>query len=142
MQRRPKAQIEEQPPNVTLVVLTSLFGYPGAGHLLVSAKMWAALFALAFTLGTVAAISEVWYLVPELAKMYQGEAATITRYPNVARLGTWLLITGLAWAGSGVHSGVLAHRFGKSFVPSTGGDSLAAVEESRPTEGSDTESQA
>ncbi len=142
MQRRPKPQIEEQPPSVTLVVLTSLFGYPGAGHLLVSAKKWAALFALVFTLGTAAAISEVWYLVPELAKMYQGEAATITRYPNIGRLGMWLLITGLAWIVSGVHSGFLAHRLSAKFVPSTGGDSLAAVEESRPTEGSDTESQA
>lgn len=137
MQPRPKPAKQEQPPSPPFVLLTSLFGYPGAGHLMVGAKKWAAFFALTFTLGTVAAISEVAYLIPELAKMYQGEAATITRYPNLPRLTVWLLLTSVAWAASGVHSGVLAQKLARNFPasPPKTSESQSSTSETSAPEG-------
>ena len=90
--------------------MVSLFGYPGAGHFVVGSPRWGVFYALTFTLTTLAGISEVWYLVPELWKMYQGYATTISRMPNFGRLGLWIVLTAALWVASAVHSGILANQ--------------------------------
>lgn len=90
--------------------MVSLFGYPGAGHFVVGSPRWGAFYALTFTLTTLAGISEVWYLIPELWKMYQGYATTISRMPNFGRLGLWIVLTAALWVASAVHSGILANQ--------------------------------
>ncbi len=117
VQRRPKPPAEEKPPNVVFVTMVSLFGYPGAGHLMLGERRWGAFYAAVFTLGTLATVSEVWYLFPELWKMYQGHATTISRLPNFPRLALWIIITGVGWIASGWHSAVLAQKAVQNLAP-------------------------
>lgn len=96
--------------------MVSLFGYPGAGHFMLGARRWGAFYAAVFTLGTLATISEIWYLFPELWKMYQGYATTISRLPNFSRLALWIVITGVCWLASGWHSAVLAQKVARALT--------------------------
>ncbi len=112
MQTAPAAK---KSPSPLLVVLVSMLGYPGAGHLFLGKKWLGCGLALLFTLATVGVLRELWPLVPEmmkLARMAAGnaEAFTIPVFPDLQRTGIWSSLSGLVWVGAGVHSGWLASR--------------------------------
>jgi hypothetical protein len=118
VQRKPKPPESREggdAPSPFFIVLVSLFGYPGAGHLMLGKKRQGAFFAAAFTLATLGVLYEVWFLLPELLKLMRQavdmqEALAIPQLPNLPRMGLWGLLSCGIWAGCGLHSGLLAHR--------------------------------
>lgn len=104
-----EATVANKPPNPTIVFLLSLFGYPGVGHFMVGARALGAVFVVVFTGLTLGILWEMWFMVGPLLKLItQGTPMDIA--PNWARIGFWIVSTGVVWIGSGLHSYVLAKR--------------------------------
>jgi hypothetical protein len=125
VQRKPKPdQPDEKAPSTAYIVMVSLFGYPGAGHLMLGNKRAGALFAVLFTLASLGVVYEIWYLVPEILKLVRQavdmqEALTIPQLPNLPRMGLWIALTGAIWISSGVHSAMMAQQVRKDWPAPT-----------------------
>ncbi|MFA5505519.1 MAG: hypothetical protein WC314_10030 [Vulcanimicrobiota bacterium] len=100
---------KDKPPSPTLVLVLSLFGYPGVGHFMVGARTLATGFVLVFTALTIGIIYEMWLIAGPLYRMYT-QGLPMEMAPNWARIGFWILSTGAVWLASGLHSYVLAKR--------------------------------
>lgn len=124
-----------------VVVLVSLFGYPGAGHLMLGRKREGIVFATLFTLATLGVVYEIWFMVPELLKLVRqsvdmGEALTIPHLPNLGRTGLWSVLTGGIWISCGAHSGMVAAQAAREWrpraVPAGGETAPNSLESSEP----------
>ena len=99
------------------VLLISLFGYPGVGHLMVGARRLGVALILVFTALTVGVLYEIWVMVTPILALYS-EGVLLDRLgtqglsalpmPEWWRIGLWLLGSGVVWLGSGIHSYQLA----------------------------------
>ena len=100
-------QAESAPPSPGLVLLFSLFGYPGLGHYWVGSKKLGVSIALLFTALTLGILSEAWILGPPVYRLItEGTAMDVS--PDWARIAFWVVSTGIVWLGSGLHSYFLA----------------------------------
>ena len=107
--KKTDAQAENAPPTPGLVLLASLFGYPGAGHFWLGFKRLGVIVALLFTALTLGILYEIWILGPPLFKlMTEGRPMDVS--PNWARIAFWVVSTGTVWLGSGLHSYFLARK--------------------------------
>lgn len=134
MQRKPQAPAEDKAPNPLVVVLVSLFGYPGAGHMMLGRKREGAIFATLFTVATLGVLYEISSLLPEILKLVRQsvdmeEALTIPQLPNLPRTGLWTILTGGIWMLCGAHSGIAASQAAREWRPKT-----VAAPESVPAE--------
>lgn len=101
------AQAENAPPTPGLVLLFSLFGYPGFGHFWVGSRKLGVVIALLFTALTLGILYEMWTLVGPLFRLItEGIAMDVS--PNWPRIAFWLVATGVVWLAAGLHSYVLA----------------------------------
>ena len=100
---------EQKPPNPMIVVLISLFGYPGMGHFLCGARTLGVVIGLVFTGLTIGIIYEIWQIAMPLFRLMT-EAIPMEIAPNWARIGFWIVATGIVWVGAALHSYVLAQR--------------------------------
>ncbi len=104
---------EQKPPSPTIVVLISLFGYPGMGHFMCGARALGVLIGLVFTGLTIGIIYEIWQIAMPLFRLMT-QAIPMEIAPNWARIGFWTVTTGILWIGAALHSCVLATRLEKS----------------------------
>jgi len=110
------AAIKKKPSPIA-VLLVSLFGYPGVGHLMVGARRLGVAIIVVFTALTVGVLYEIWALVTPILALYSEgvlldrlgtEGLSALPMPEWWRIGLWLLGSGIVWLGSGVHSYQLA----------------------------------
>ena len=101
--------IEKKPPSPMIVVLISLFGYPGMGHFMCGARALGVAIGIVFTGLTVGIIYEIWQIAMPLFRLMT-EAIPMEIAPNWARIGFWIVATGIVWVGAALHSYVLAQR--------------------------------
>ena len=109
MEPAEKKDKKDNPPNPVIVVLISLFGYPGAGHFMVGAKGLGAVIVVVFTGLTLGVLYEMWIMLTPLYKMYT-ESLPMEFAPNWARILFWIVSTAVVWIGTAIHSFVLAQR--------------------------------
>ena len=100
---------ESKSPNPTMVLVLSLFGYPGVGHVMVGARTLGAVIVVVFTGLTLGILYEMWIIgKPLLQLMTQGTPMEIA--PNWARIGFWIVSTGIVWIGASLHAYLLARK--------------------------------
>ena len=100
---------EQKPPNPMIVVLISLFGYPGMGHFLCGARTLGVVIGLVFTGLTIGIIYEIWQIAMPLYRLMT-QAIPMEIAPNWARMGFWIVTTGILWIGAALHSYALATK--------------------------------
>ena len=107
---QPKNVSEEKgPPSPLMVLLLSLFGYPGVGHFMCGRKKMGTLVVVVFTVLTLGIIYEMLLLAgPLLQLMTQGVPLEVS--PNWTRIGFWVVSTTVVGLGSGLHAYGLAKR--------------------------------
>lgn len=127
MQRKPKSELAEVAPSVPFVVLSSLFGFPGAGHIMVGRKALGLAFLGVFALGLMGMVYDLSSTLPNFLEKAMGALKEgRLELPGVdapLRAIGWIALSGTAWALSGLHAGWLAYRQARSRRPSD----LAAV---------------
>ena len=100
---------EQKPPNPMIVVLISLFGYPGMGQFLCGARALGVIIGVVFTGLTIGIIYEIWQIAMPLY-LLMTQAIPMEIAPNWARMGFWIVTTGILWIGAALHSYALATK--------------------------------
>lgn len=115
VQRKPLESREPKgAPTPLFVVLVSLFGYPGAGHLLLGRRQEAFFFGSLFTVASLGLLYEIWVILPALYSLLRQavelQALTLATLPvpDLSRVGLWVLLSGGLWLVCGIHSGLSA----------------------------------
>lgn len=107
---QPKNIVEDKgPPSPTMVLLLSLFGYPGVGHFMCGGKKSGTLVALVFTGLTLGLVVELMNLLGPLLKLLT-EGVPMEVAPDWTRISFWIASTTVVWLGSGLHSYFLAKK--------------------------------
>jgi len=103
------AKTEKGPPSPWVVFFASLIGYPGVGHFMVGKKREGAVVIVVFTLLTVGVIWEIFSIASPLIRAYS-EGVPPEMSVNWARIGFWIVATGMVWVGSAFRAMQLASK--------------------------------
>jgi hypothetical protein len=112
MQRKPRSDLPEVAPNVPFVVLASLFGFPGAGHIMVGRKRLGIACLAAFAIAFIGLIYEFAILVPQmmsLDKLMEGHLS-LPPWQHPVLVKVWGGLAATIWAASAIHAGILASQ--------------------------------
>lgn len=97
-----------------MVVLTSLFVYPGLGHFMVKRKKQGIVLAVVFSLSLVVMLFEVWILIKPILATYtalsslEASVSQPTMPSNLGRIALWVLVSTVIWGAGGAHCGMVA----------------------------------
>jgi hypothetical protein len=101
------AKKEKGPPTPLMVLVMSLLGYPGVGHLMVGMKKLGIGIIVVFTGLTLGVIYEMFAIGAPIVRAYStGIPPEIS--VNWARVAFWVISTGVVWIGSGLHAMAIA----------------------------------
>ena len=108
---KPKSDIraeEKAHPSPLAALGFSLLGYPGAGHFMLGKRALGALFMVVFTALTTGMLYEMYVTFSPVLKAYSDPEALQEISVNWGRILFWILTTGAAWLGSGLHAMMVA----------------------------------